>query len=318
MAATQVFANDSVARYGAGGIELIKSEHIRMISEELEISAKTVKVTYRFLNESANDVHTTVAFPFPSDSHPLSVLYVPGAEALETMAETFRVHVNGTQVKTKLERKAVVEGRDITNTLRKLGLSDNDIFFDVRHEELLALVERLESLRAKFGTWWKVQTTAYWEQVFPAGREVVVEHSYTPAAGGGYAELYKEKYPEDFERDIDKLWTSFTGKTDRHNEDCLDQMTKRAIERRVTKLMSNGSDAVRVSYESVQYILRTARNWKGPIGDFRLRLVKGSPDQFVSLCFPGKPVRISPTVYEFRQKDFVPQQDLIVYFYEVH
>jgi len=48
-----------------------------------------------------------------------------------------------------------------------------------------------------------------------------------------------------------------------------------------------------------------------------LRLVKERPDEFVSVCFPGKPDKISPTVYEFYQKDFVPQDTLVVYFYRV-
>ena len=65
MSASAARANDSMARVGAGGIRLIKSEHIRMLEEVLEISTKTVSVTYRFLNESAHDIRTTVAFLMP-------------------------------------------------------------------------------------------------------------------------------------------------------------------------------------------------------------------------------------------------------------
>ncbi len=31
----------------------------------------------------------------------------------------------------------------------------------------------------------------------------------------------------------------------------------------------------------------------------------------------NRPQKISPNVYEFHQKDFVPQDDLVVYFYTV-
>jgi hypothetical protein len=56
----------------------------------------------------------------------------------------------------------------------------------------------------------------------------------------------------------------------------------------------------------------SAHTW---IREFRLRLIKERPDWFVSVCFPGKPEKISPTVYEFIQKAYVPQDKLVVYFY---
>ncbi|MGO9121839.1 MAG: DUF4424 family protein [Desulfomonilaceae bacterium] len=64
--ATQTFANDTVARVGAGGLSFTKTEDIRMLEEILQISRRQVKVKYRFRNESDQDIHTTVAFPLPS------------------------------------------------------------------------------------------------------------------------------------------------------------------------------------------------------------------------------------------------------------
>lgn len=67
--------------------------------------------------------------------------------------------------------------------------------------------------------------------------------------------------------------------------------------------------------EDVEYILGTGRNWKGPIADFTLRIEKARPDDIVSLCFPGQPRRVSPTVLEFHEVNLVPQDRLVVYFY---
>ena len=39
------------------------------------------------------------------------------------------------------------------------------------------------------------------------------------------------------------------------------------------------------------------------------------PDDIVSLCFPGQPRRVSPTVLEFHEVNLVPQDRLVVYFY---
>ncbi len=63
--ASEAVANDSAARFGAGGIEFEKSEHIRLLEEVLSISTKEVHVRYRFLNESDRDIQATVAFPLP-------------------------------------------------------------------------------------------------------------------------------------------------------------------------------------------------------------------------------------------------------------
>ncbi len=74
---------------------------------------------------------------------------------------------------------------------------------------------------------------------------------------------------------------------------------------------------VYVTLHDVEYILGTGRNWKGPIGVFTLRIEKDSPDQLVSLCLPGELRKVDSTSYEFTSKDFVPQDKLVIYFYDV-
>jgi hypothetical protein len=307
----EISANDSVARFGAGGIELIKSEDIRILEEILEISPHKVCVKYRFLNESDQDIGTTVAFPLPPENR-VSLFFAGGADPA-TILKSFKVLVNGSPVETKLARKAVIGERDITEQLRKLGLSDEEIFFDVVYEELEPLLSKYEKIKDEYGDWWRISQTLFWEMNFPSGKEIVVEHEYSPAIGEGWTIVYNR---EDSKTEISNLWNSFTGKHE-ENEVCLDQTTKRAIENRIRVATSNGAEEVGVKCDSVEYILGTGRNWKGPIGELRLRLVKEKPDQFVSVCFPGQPTKVSPTVYEFYQKDYVPQDTLVVYFYTV-
>jgi hypothetical protein len=292
---------------------LLKTEHIRMIEEILEISPLKVRVKYRFFNESDQDIHTTVAFPLPPENR-VSRWYVDGGDP-DAILATFKVLVDGKPVAKELVRKAVLGDRDITDQLRKLGLSDKEIFLDWIPKDEPNLLDKLEGFRKRFGDWWRISQTLFWQMTFPAKKETVVEHEYAPATGAGWAGPYNR---ENFNADTAHLWSSFTGKSDsRKDEDCPDETTKRAIENRVRMAMSKGVEAVSVKYSSVEYILGTGRNWKGPIGEFRLRLVKEKPDQFVSLCFPGQPEKTSPTVYEFYKKDFVPQDTLVVYFYTV-
>ena len=229
--------------------------------------------------------------------------------------------MNGRAVTTEYQRKALLGDRDITSELRKQGLSDREIFFemflDADGVDYEALENRLGEIKRKVGYLWGISGTVFWNMTFPAREETIVEHEYAPATGYGWAipDLGTREKPSKV--NMDAFWKSFTGKTDRENEDCLDERTKRAIASRVRTFLSNGADGVTPSYRKVEYILGTGRNWKGPIGEFTLRLVKENTGQFVSVCFPGQPRRISPTVYEFSQKDFVPQDLLVVYFYDV-
>jgi hypothetical protein len=43
----------------------------------------------------------------------------------------------------------------------------------------------------------------------------------------------------------------------------------------------------------------------------------GTPDDIVSLCFPEKPLKTSPKTIEFSQSNLIPQDKLIVFFYQI-
>jgi hypothetical protein len=303
---TMALANDSVAREGAGGIELIKNDHIRMLEEVLEISTQKVRVRYRFLNESDQDISTKVAFPLPDydlESHSLMPMGNPNY-----IFWSFKVFVDNRPVATQSERKAFFEEADITDRLRKLGLSDDEIFFD---RDTTELWRKLEPIAKIFGHWWAISQKIFWDMTFPAGKEIVVEHEYNPATGGGYYPLERKHFKESFGH-FRENWLTGGG------EACLDDDTKRAIENRVIKAVTKLPESITVNYTNVEYILGTGRNWKGPIAEFKLRLEKERPDQFVSVCFPGKPEKISASIYEFNQKDYEPQDNLVVYFYDVN
>ncbi|MEW6350481.1 MAG: DUF4424 family protein [Thermodesulfobacteriota bacterium] len=309
-------ANDSIAALGAGGIELLKSDNIRMLEEVLEISPRMVRVKYRFLNETDQDIHTPVAFPLPA--YPPGRGDATGMHLTERIWKTFKVLEDGRPVVTHYECKAMLDGRDVTGELRWLGLSDDEIFFRVRSKGLGALEGKLGAVRRELGAWWHMSQIMSWSMTFPARKEIAVEHEYAPVTGHGWAGIDQAIWKNQSGADLSRLWNSFTGKEDeRADEDCLDERTKRAVENRIRVAMNKGAESVMVFYTKVAYVLGTGRNWKGPIGDFILRLVKEKPDQFVSVCFPGQPKKISPTVYEFHEKDFVPQDTLAVYFYTV-
>lgn len=319
----QALANDSTARVGAGGIMLVKNEEIRMLQEALEISPKMVRVKYKFLNESAGDIRTTVAFPMPAYG------WNPGESAVDANVgplKAFKLRVDGVAVPTQLSRKAVAGSHDVTDQLRKIGLTESQIFETFGDCDVDAgiikcgLSKKQESEIARLvgnrygNASWKIEETVYWDQVFPAGRITEVEHEYPPFIGTSYNAPYQAGfgYVGDFLPTA--AWLKPPAAP---NEACQDEGTRQAVKKRISTLVNEGAAMVWVTLNDVEYILGTGRNWKGPIGDFKLRITKDSLDQFVSVCFPGKPKKLSATVLEFSQFDYVPQDKLIVHFYTV-
>lgn len=310
-------ANDSIARVGAGGITLVKNDHIRMVKEVLEISTATIRVHYRFLNETSQDIRATVAFPMPP------YRWNPGIsmtdENIRPLA-SFSIWVDGRKVPTQQNRVALIRGVDATEKLRKIGLSESQIFEtfgdcqDDNGTYKCGLSEAQYAEIDRIGGGyndWKVAETAYWEQVFPAKKEIEIIHEYKPFVGMSYGIPYQSGYGY-----VGSLIPNASLEKDL-TEVCLDERTQRSISKRIDSLVAKGEANVWVGLKDVEYVLGTGRNWKGPIKDFKLVIKKDAPDQIVTLCFPGKPKRTSSTTIEFTHHNFVPQDKLIVYFYSI-
>jgi len=313
-----VRANDSTARVGAGGITLLKDDNIRMLQETLVISTKAVRVRYRFINELNREIQTTVAFPMPA------YIWNPGISALEANVgplKSFQLRIDGRSVATQLNRQALIGERDVTARLREMGLSDTQIFEtfgDCTIDGCNLTRKQLDQIAELAGVNtspapWSVTATAFWEQAFPAQQEIEIEHEYQPFAGVVFNapyQVFNGKVVED-SRKIITPW----GKDPK--EACLDEGTRKALKKRIKSLEKKGASSVWVTLNDVEYVLGTGRNWKGPINDFTLQIEKESPDQLVSLCFPGKPKKINPTLIEFSRSNYMPQDKLVIYFYTV-
>ena len=75
--ALPVHANDSVAGMALGGLQLLRSDSVRMLSEDLHITPNEVRIRYVFRNDSDKAVDTIVAFPLPAVGFPYEMDYVP-------------------------------------------------------------------------------------------------------------------------------------------------------------------------------------------------------------------------------------------------
>lgn len=311
MASMPVHANDSSAVLGAGGLELTTSKDIVMASEDLYLSPSEVRVRYAFRNEANHDVTIRVAFPLPDieQSDYAQMVFLP-AEDQENFVD-FRVTVDGQRVRPVLEQKAVTEdGTDVTAVLSKAGLPVNsklpgweekaralpdEVWQRLVTDELFDVeVDDPSDRSAEFSPTWNLRATFHWEQAFPAGKTITVDHRYKPIVGG--VSIFADE-----------------GQFNDYKDYCLDAQGKAGVRR----LLKQAGVAARkdpelvsgISPTEVSYVLTTGANWKGPIEDFHLTIDKEKPKAILSLCMDGLK-KTGPTTFELKQANFTPKEDI--------
>lgn len=306
-------ANDSTAEMTAGGLVLKNSRNIDMLEEDLFVSADEIRVNYVFRNQGRADESVIVAFPMPdrdlTQENESEVSHVSG----------FVTTVEGRQVETQVERKALLNGRDVGATLARHNIPlapltyegwnwerDGEAPPDPTREAIkrlspadraalkrAGLIDYEDGENGYLNLLWTVKETYYWTQVFPAGRELRISHRYKPGTGSSAG--VSLAYP-DYRR-------SAEGRRE-IREYCADRAFLSALDRMHTNERS-------AQQRTVGYILRTGGNWRSPIRRFRLVVDKGDPRNIVSFCGTGVR-RISPTQFEMRRTNWRPNQDLRV------
>lgn len=294
-------ANDGVAEMAAGGLVLRQTRDIDMVSEDLYVSADEIRVSYVFRNRSPRPVRTLVAFPLPERN-----LAEMGDGDVAWPAD-FRTQVDGRPVRMQVERRAFLNGVEHSALLRELRIPlGGENLHGAVIEALAALPMAQRQRLAQLGLIgdarnaeprWTVRETWYWEQVFPPGRNLAVRHRYRPGAGGtaGSALANPEyRQGEDGRYQISRY--------------CIDDQFVAALDR----LAWRDPDRLGMLVEThLSYILTTGASWRSPIGEFRLVVDKGRPDNLVSFCGEGVR-RISPTQFEVRRRNWRPTRDLHV------
>jgi hypothetical protein len=303
-------ANDSSAEKAAGGLVLRQNRDIDMVSEDLFVSPAQVRVRYVFRNRAAQPRRITVAFPMPDRDLSYEM------ESEVAYPGDFHTMVDGRPVRMSVERRAVLNGVDRTAELVRLRVPVAPAAGQ-RAAQLATQIgrlpratrERLASLglldadslhmdQPQILPMWTVKETWHWDQVFPAGRDLRVEHRYAPGYGGtagvplANLDFRNGENGREYQRDYC---------TDAPFLAALDRMTARANQSRGEYPMEG----------RLRYILTTGGNWRSPIGDFRLVVDKGDPNAIVSFCGEGVR-RISPTQFEVRHRNWRPDRDLAV------
>ena len=296
-------ANDTLVTLGAGGLVPSKSAEIAMESEDLQVSIRQITVRYVFRNRTSRDIDATVAFPLPPlnggdlENEPM---HLPSRDPLNFM--DFKISVDGKDVEPRLQIRATFDHKDITQRLTALGLPIS--VADKRFAAALAKLPRpqqdqlekdswiecYDGQPRKCGAYWSTEIQYHWRQHFPAGAAVAVEHTYRPVVGGAY------------------IVASSTGASSVRaycgGAEALAQVA--ALKNRHP---AKTRDDIVLWEKRVQYILTTANNWSGPIGNFKLTVTTEDREDLLLTCLPGLK-RTAAAQYEFSQSNFRPEKEL--------
>jgi hypothetical protein len=289
-------ANDAAASFAAGGLVLRSEPRVAIQREQLFISEREIRVAYDFVNESDEDVVTEVAFPVPPYA------FQEDEESFGVHAfETFKAWADDRELAVDVEARALVGRADVTALLEKHGIDVASFGRADRrlarkgelgvHSQVRALpaAERQALLAAGAvdedgAPAWTVRLTYHWLQRFPARAQTRIRHAYRPVAG--------------IEQALQRTHL---------DEACADRGLRRTLERAV------GVHLAAVP-TWVDYVLTTAKTWKGPIRELEL-VVERPEHALLSLCWDGKFEKIGPATFRSRVLDFVPRRELRVFFF---
>ena len=291
-------ANDSTGYVGTGGIEYLKNKHITMLSEDLFISKKIIKVDYQFKNLSKQDVTETILFPLPL----LDNFFEGGDFAhTEELLKSFKIQVNDKAVKPEMHVRTFLRKEDndkavdVTELFKQCGLTQAEMlnpwsrqsyeYTDFENKIRSCKNTKLQQLLPKKQDdliWWSSQVIYSWNQTFKANSITQVQHQYKPLVGGSVA-LYMPENGKQY---------------------CMDQSFKAGLKK---------AQIQHAPYSALGYILTTGANWAKPIQNFKLTIERNQ-GELVSFCWNGKVKKISPTQFQMVEKDFVPKQDLDIIF----
>ncbi len=290
-------ANGVVTQRKVGGLVFTKTDTISIASEDLYISIDEIRVSYIYQSKAKKDQNVTISFPMPEvpldDGPDTEDAFMNDKIPDARNYMNFKVAVDGKPVQSRMVERALFNGKDITERLKKDGVpllltgkDRQEMLSKVSENAKAALVK--EELLSKsdsngfYMTNWSYQVLFEWEQAFKPG-PTKVEISYRPITGDG------SDFGDYFE----------TGEG--LKKYCADPAFRAALKKR------RGS----MDPAWIGYVVKTAKYWSGPIGKFRLVVDKGRPNHLAAFC-PANAKKISDTQFEWTATNFVPSKDIDV------
>lgn len=285
-------ANDSSAVLKGGGLVLLKSDKIKMVSETLIIRPDQISVGYQFSNITALPVSMRIAFPLPEISFEDAYLNHPSFPN-ETSSNFvgFETLVDGQPVEMESEHRFWVGKMDVTKDYLEHGFPTSmaDPTFFTKADASQKFIEKMRALESPG----LVQKTIFhWRQEFPPEKKLSISHRYKPVAGKSII------YAQDMHKLLQGRW--------RMNY-CADGILTAEILKTVHENKLN-------FIQEVDYVLTTGGNWKGTIESFRLRVEGQNMLPYALFCLPDGKKGFFGKTFDLSHSDFVPRNELKVLF----
>ena len=316
-----------------------------MVKERLTISPKKIDARYTFRNVTDHPVELMVAFPLPvidySRLNPHGpYINIPNSHNANFV--DFKTIVDDQPVKTRVETKALLGDKDISNDLKSVGIkywipgngTDYGVMDDHNAKNLQANKEqRLDAIKQvqalsknaqqqliKLGALengppeddvypfpkWRLVTLYYWTQVFPPGKDVIIQHTYKPIST-----MSEGFHIETFDLKTNKfLPVQMMGTADARYPKGAENLKQYCM---TDSFYAGAKKKPGFQTHDIDFILKTANAWHKPIGEFTLVLQTDAPENLVSICM-DKLKQTSPTTFEVTKYNFAPAEDLKVFF----
>ena len=304
-------ANDSSAELAVGGLVFTKNADVSIESEDLTITPDTVTVRYVFLNQSPSPVTLTVAFPLPDiDLADGANVAFPTGDPVNFVG--FSTKIDGKPINFTVNQRATLDSKDVTATLRDMGiallpigprqLKINELPQQTRDRAVTAGLLLQSGTNDKgeplYEPTWTLKTSVVRQQTFPPGKPVSVEHRYRTSVGLSFDSVLRQglRQKKGLESEVQRYKTNYC-----ILDDFLQSVDKLAG--------ADEANKAKILERRISYVLKTGANWAGPIKSFHLVVDKGQPDRIVSFCGDGVK-KISATAFEMRASDFTPTRDL--------
>lgn len=348
-------ANDGWSGEGLGGVVLTKTDDVALVKEVLEVSYKNIAVYYEFLNESDKTIKSTMSFPIPiygiSNIGPSRHIYAAHPSNFKILVNGKHLPFN-TKIKVEMDPDGgsyAPNFVDITDKLINMGLDlrkiaeipfknfiegthpDLEHFFTKKEIENLKkagliydvkdgifadnddLIEpRTQLFDRRYVADWFIRVVYEWKYEFKPHELIIVQHNYQPFRS------YKVPFATSGSNDTG---CSISESNMLSLKKCMPDKDHELLQK-VCKRLSIKDELLNYHLKElysteVKYILVTANSWKDGIRDFTLRINKELPNQLIMTCFPANFQQINELTFEAKIKNFKPDQDLTVEFFNL-
>ncbi|UXM95186.1 DUF4424 domain-containing protein [Bartonella sp. HY329] len=321
---SQAVAGDwaPLAPTALGGIEFPFNKDISIENEVLHVSKNLIHVSYMLKSISRNKRTIDISFPMVAveqeDENSSPTFPPPSLKRQYNLK--FQFLVNGKEI--QVAKRFFVKQIDITDMLvhKRQKLRSQIVFFNDKIDFGNYYVKNNDTNKEFFqkhnigfacdDEYCKLNATVegiyQWQQDLTPDL-TKIEVKYVPLIGEGYSFSNHWGIDKEFVATRDVFYPDERNATPTFRQYfCIDDAKANAIK----KATQTGEY---ISAYSIVYNWNNARYWQRPIKNFHLIIDKENAKQIVSYCpYIGK--KTSPTRFEWKTKDFVPQGKLRILF----